>query len=84
MSCELARRMLNASQHSTRKRTYSLESAPPIASTISLHSFIGGGKGFGSRPSMYPKSMWKSAPSDRSIRLSRWRSPTPSTYIVTQ
>lgn len=46
-------------------------SAPPIASTISLQSFIGGGKGFGSRPSIKPKSTWKRRPSSCSSRLSR-------------
>eukprot|EP00965_Chrysotila_dentata_P052326 1735723-Pleurochrysis_carterae.AAC.3 len=37
--------MLKASQQRTRKRSYSLECAPPMASTISLHSFIGGLRG---------------------------------------
>jgi hypothetical protein len=40
------------SQQSKRNLTYKAESAPPIASTISLHNFIGGGNGFGSRPKM--------------------------------
>eukprot|EP00966_Prymnesium_polylepis_P263122 6077578-Prymnesium_polylepis.1 len=78
------RKMLKASQHERRKRSYNFESAPPMASTISLQSFMGGGKGLGSRPRMYPKSMWKRAPFERSIKLSRWRSPTPRTYIATQ
>lgn len=46
-------------------------SAPPIASTISLQSFIGGGNGLGSRPRMKPKSTWKRPPSSRRRRLSR-------------
>ena len=39
------------SQARVRKARYASPSAPPITSTISLHSFMGGGKGFGSRPS---------------------------------
>ena len=46
-------------------------SAPPMASTISLHSFIGGGNGFGSRPRMKAKSTWKRHPSSLRRRLSR-------------
>ncbi len=39
---------------------------PPIASTISLLSFIGGGIGFGSLPKMYPKSTWNTLPETES------------------
>lgn len=39
-----------------------MEFAPPIASTISLQSFIGGGKGFGSLPKINPKSTWNKFP----------------------
>lgn len=39
------------SQARVRKARYASPSAPPMTSTISLHSFMGGGKGFGSRPS---------------------------------
>lgn len=46
-------------------------SAPPIASTISLQSFIGGGNGLGSRPRIKPKSTWKRRPSSLRRRLSR-------------
>lgn len=46
-------------------------SAPPMASTISLHSFIGGGNGFGSRPRIKAKSTWKRRPSSVRRRLSR-------------
>lgn len=50
-------------------------SAPPIASTISLQSFIGGGNGLGSRPRIKPKSTWKRRPSSLSRRLSRCLQP---------
>lgn len=46
-------------------------SAPPIASTISLQSFIGGGNGLGSRPRIKPKSTWKRPPSFLRRRLSK-------------
>lgn len=46
-------------------------SAPPMASTISLQSFIGGGNGLGSLPSIKPKSTWKRRPSSLRRRLSR-------------
>ena len=35
-------------------------------------------------PRMYPKSMWNRRPSVVSMRLSRWRSPTPSSHVITQ
>jgi hypothetical protein len=44
------RRMLYASQAKVRNFRYWSLSAPPMASIISLFSFIGGGKGLGSRP----------------------------------
>ena len=47
------RRMLYASQASVRKRRYWSLSAPPMASIISLFSFMGGGKGLGSRPAKH-------------------------------
>ena len=71
MRTTLLRRMLYASQqYVLNLPKYSL-SVPPMASTISLHSFIGGGKILGSRPMMNPKSMWNILPSGASIRLSR-------------
>ena len=45
--------------------------------TISLLSFIGGGKGLGSLPRMYPKSTWMRCPCSERRRLSRCLSPTP-------
>lgn len=58
-------------------------SCPPIATTISLQSFIGGGNGFGSRPRMKPKSTWKRRPSSVRRRLSRclW---TKETSVLTK
>lgn len=56
------RRWRKAVQHCLRNSWYCSLCVPPIPSTISLFSFIGGGRGFGSRPKIYPKSMWKSLP----------------------
>ena len=33
---------------------------------------------------MKPKSMWNRRPSVHSMRLSRWRSPMPRMYVITQ
>lgn len=59
-------------------------SAPPIASTISLHSFMGGGNGLGSLPRIKPKSTWKRRPSSLRRRLSRCLQKTKISTIRMQ
>jgi len=53
-----------------------------MASTISLHSFIGGGNGFGSRPRIKAKSTWKRRPSSVRRRLSRCLENTKKNAIT--
>lgn len=53
-------------------------------SIISFDNLIGGGKGFGSRPRINPKSIWNNWPVSRNNKLSWCRSPTPNRYVTTQ
>ena len=56
------RRQRKAVQHSRLNSWQCSLFTPPNPSIISLLSFMGGGSGFGSRPRIYPKSMWTSFP----------------------
>mmetsp|Transcript_11372 Transcript_11372/g.36330 ORF Transcript_11372/g.36330 Transcript_11372/m.36330 type:complete len:214 (+) Transcript_11372:157-798(+) len=77
------RKMLYAWQQSRRKVRSPSEPSPPMPTSISFVSRIGGGFHFGSRPKMYPKSTWNRWPVGLSMMLSRCLSPMPSRYVIT-